>query len=268
MTPPSLRRDESAGHGLALPSVHWLAILALGCTPLDAASQLKVEPDGRLRYGIGLGASRATGNTESETVNLNIDAVRATASRKITFYGRGIYGRNDGVVAASRYNIGNNWQWELGGATYAFGNGEWLRDRFANLAYRTTVSSGIGRHLRRGAQDDWDVFGGLAYSHDEFANRPPDAGLAEDYGRFELVIGTESHHRPSDTTTLHQKLIVYPSLNGNGRIRVEIEAGVAVSILRRLALTATLSARHNTNPGPGTRHTDTLVVTGISFRDE
>lgn len=95
-----------------------------------------------------------------------------------------------------------------------------------------------------------------------------DNQVRDQYGRFEWLIGTESHHRPSETTTLHQKLVVYPAIDGTGNVRVELEAGIAVTILRRLALTATLSARRNSDPGAGIKRTDTLFVTGVSFRFE
>ena len=235
--------------------------------PLAATAQLKVEPDGHWRYAIGAGSSRATGNTEAVTANVSADVVRATAVRKIVAYGRAVYGRNDGTISASRFNAGSNWSWELGDMSYAFGSGDWLRDRFANLAYRTTVSTGVGLHLRKSRPDDWDVFGGLAYSHDQYITTTEiDDLLRTQYGRFELLLGTESHHRSTETTTLHQKLVVYPAINGSGNYRAELEAGVAVSISQRLALTATLSARHNSDPGGGVKRNDTLFVTGVSFR--
>jgi putative salt-induced outer membrane protein YdiY len=228
-----------------------------------------VEPDGQWRYAIGAGSSRATGNTEALSANVNADAVRATAVRKIVAYGRAIYGRNDGTINASRFNAGNNWSWELGDMSYAFGSGDWLRDRFANLSYRTTVSTGIGLHLLKSRPHDWDVFGGLAYSHDRYITAMQIAGLLRtQYGRFELLLGNESHHRPTETTTLHQKLVVYPAIDGTGNYRIELEAGVAVAISQRLALTATLSARRNKDPGGGVKRNDTLFVTGVSFRIE
>ena len=86
------------------------------------------------------------------------------------------------------------------------------------------------------------------------------------YGRYELKLGTESHHRPSDTTTLHQRLTVYPALDGSGNYRAVFESALSVSITTRLAMTTTLTINRNSDPGDDVKKNDILFVTGLTFK--
>ena len=229
---------------------------------------MKTEPDGRWRAIVGAGLTRATGNTDAVSANVNAQVGRATENSSILLYGSALYGRSDGVVSASRFNAGNALTRDLfGGPMFAFGTADWLRDRFANLGRRTTVSTGLGRHIYRTPFDDWDVFAGIAYSHDEYLE-PVDVDnrFRLSYGRYELKLGTESHHRPSDTTTLHQRLVVFPAIDGSGAYRAVLEGGLSVSVTTRLAMTATLTVNRNSDPGEGVRKNDILFVTGLTFK--
>jgi len=60
-----------------------LAAIGIGCTGL-AHAQATVKPDGQFRASVGLGASFASGNTDSSNISLNADAVRATAQDKLS----------------------------------------------------------------------------------------------------------------------------------------------------------------------------------------
>ena len=235
--------------------------------PAPAGAQLKIEPDGRWRSIVGAGLTRTTGNTDELSANVNGQIGMATETDSRQFYGSAIYGRSNSVVSASRFNTGAVLTRDLFGPIFAFGTADWLRDRFANLSRRTTVSTGLGRHLVKTPFDDWDVFAGLAYSHDKYVMAVEVNDLVRlAYGRYELKLGTESHHRPSDTTTLHQRLTVYPALDGSGNYRAVFESALSVSITTRLAMTTTLTINRNSDPGDDVKKNDILFVTGLTFK--
>ena len=272
--PGSARQDEadigrSGRSRVAAPLLVATLIVATlmvsGVSPVVA--QIKMEQDGRWRTTIGAGATQTSGNTNSRSTNVTAQTGVATRVRSISFHGSALYGRADGIVGTSRFTAGTAWTWELGERNFAFGNGDWLRDRFANLGRRTTVSTGLGHHLVKNLVLDWDVFGGVAYSHDEYITPTEVNGLVRrDYGRPEALIGTESHHRPSDTTTLHQRLVILPAVDGSGSYRVTFEGGLTVAVTTRLAMTATLTWNRNSDPGAGLKRNDTLFVTGLTFK--
>ena len=241
------------------------SLVASGVSPV--AAQVKMEQDGRWRATIGAGATQTSGNTNSRSTHVTAQTGMANESRSLAFHGSALYGRADGIVGTSRFTAGTNWTWELGERNFAFGNGDWLRDRFANLDRRTTVSTGLGRHLAKSLMLDWDVFGGVAYSHDEYITATEVNGLVRrDYGRPEALIGTETHYRPSDSTTLHQRLVILPAVDGSGSYRVIFEGGLSVAVTTRLAMTATVTWNRNSDPGAGLKRNDTLLVTGLTFK--
>lgn len=263
------RKQSTAGLARRWPFCISLvsALGAASLLPVAAEAQLKAEPDGRWRSIIGAGLTRATGNTDALTTNVNAQAALATETWSVSLYGSALYGRSDGVVSASRFNAGNAVTRDLFGQVFAFGTGDWLRDRIANLNRRTTVSTGLGRHLLKNPFDDWDIFAGIAYSHDEYIIPVVvDDLLRRSYGRYELKFGTESHHRPNETTTLHQRLVIYPAIDGSGTYRAVFEGGLSVSVTARLAMTATLTVNRNSAPGDGIKKNDTLFVTGLTFK--
>lgn len=260
----ALRTDRGISRAITVLGL----IVVAGLAPITPAfSQVKIEQDGRWRTTVGAGATKAGGNTDALSANVTAQTGMATTSRSVSLFGSALYGRSEGLVTASRFTAGSNWTWEIGGQTFAFGNGDWLRDRFANLSRRTTVSTGLGQHLVKTPLNDWDVFAGVAYSHDEYVTATEvDNLVRNDYGRPEALFGTESHHRPTETTSLHQRLVVLPALNGSGSYRLIFEGGLSVSITSRLAMTATLTLNRNSDPGVGVKKNDTLFVTGLTFK--
>lgn len=273
MSSPALRDPATrpwVSRLIALSSSCGAALCATVLTllaPAAATAQVKSEPDGQWRATIGAGATRTTGNSSSLAANATAHAARATEASSLTFYGTALYGSSEGSINASRFSAGAKATRELGQRYYAFADLDWLRDRFANLRFRITSGGGVGLHLLRSERHDWNVFAGPGYSHDEYIEPTEvDNLLRQDYGRFEWMIGTESQHRPVASTTLHQRLAVYPAIDGSGSYRLSAEGGVSVAMTARLALTATLSWQRNSDPGTGMKRNDTLLVTGITFR--
>ena len=106
---------------------------------------------------------------------------------------------------------------------------------------------------------------GLGRPPGQLAARSP--GLQPDHlDGPEALIGTETHYRPSDSTTLHQRLVILPAVDGSGSYRVIFEGGLSVAVTTRLAMTATVTWNRNSDPGAGLKRNDTLLVTGLTFK--
>ncbi|MGE0800153.1 MAG: YdiY family protein [Lautropia sp.] len=249
---------------------HGITALALAAAAFGAQGQVASKPDGRWRYAIGAGATLAAGNSESAALTINGDAAYQDAARKITLYGNAAYGKSDDVVNTHHMAAGNRWNWELATPWFVFGQGDWFRDRLANLSYRVAANGGLGHHVWRHDNGDfWDLSAGLGYSRDEYSVPTLVADeLRTRYGRFEALVASESQHALSDTTTLKQRLALLPNLDEHGEYRATFDAGIAVRMTRQLALTATLAVRRNSDPGTGVKKNDTLFVTGVTWRVE
>ncbi len=243
------------------------AALAALAASSGAFAQATVKPDNQWRAAFTVGFSVASGNTESTLLNVQADAVRASETDKLVLFGQQTYGEsaevrtNDLATLGARYNRDIDPQW------FWFANGEATRNELANLSVRASVASGIGRHVVKTEATTFDVFGGLGWSYDRYVDPVFVADAVRDrYQRWEPVIGEESTHKLSATTTLRQRLAVFPNATDTGEFRATFEGGVAVAMTNTLSLNATLSVRYSSDPGVGVKTTDTLFVAGVAYK--
>lgn len=92
--------------------------------------------------------------------------------------------------------------------------------------------------------------------------------LRGSYGRPELLLGQESQHQLTETTSLKQRLVIYPNLDDTGNFRGVFEASLAVAMTRGFNLAGSLGYRYNSDPGTGLDKADLLFVTGIAVKIE
>lgn len=257
--PPSLAAAPRAGR-------HALGALLLA-TPLLAAAQVTLKPDGQWRYLLTAGANASTGNSKSASLNLSGEAARVRSFDKWTFLVQSAYARSDGKTTTERYVLGTQYTRDLTPVWFGFGTADALRDPLANLSWRGSVASGVGYHLLRNERNTFDVSAGLGYTQDRFHTPAVVDGVLRDrYGRLELVLAEESNHKLTDTTSLRQRLALYPNLRDSGEYRASLDTNITVAISKDMNLTAGLSWRYNSEPGVGVKKSDAMFVTGVSFR--
>jgi len=244
------------------------ACLALSLTPLASWAQINVKTDGQWRALFTAGASLASGNSNSTTVNLSGEAVKATTTDKFSLNGRGLYVNNEGTEAEKRLSAGLNYQRDLTEKVFGFGQLDALRDEPANLSYRGSVGGGLGYHFIRRDDLTFDVSAGVGYTREKYLTPElqGDGSTREFYNNTEVLLAEESTHKFSENTTFRQKLSYLPDLRDSGEYRATFDTALSVAMTKRLSLTASVSHRYDSNPGPGLKKGDTLFITGVSFR--
>jgi putative salt-induced outer membrane protein len=166
-------------------------------------------------------------------------------------------------------NIGPRW--------YGFGELDGLRDRPANLRLRLGTSLGVGFHVMQRERTTFDVFTGLGYLDNRYYQAVVIADQQRDrYAHAEYLLGEESRHRLTDTTSFNQKLTLFQNLNDRGRYRAVLDAGLSVAIDNRFSLNASVAWRYTSDPGEsvpglvvpgvGTARRDFLFVTGLTLK--
>mgnify|MGYP001383639915 CR=1 FL=1 len=234
-----------------------------------AAAQATVKEDGNWRASLGAAYSQARGNTDSSNFALQADAVRATERDKWSLNAKALYAQTDGNETANQMRAGTRYDWNLSPRVFLFGGLDLERDEVALLDLRHTVSAGAGYKVFKRPDLTWDVIGGVGHVGDRYAApRPVDDALRSRYRYATALLGQESTHRFTETTTGKQRLVVYPNLSNTGEYRAEWDLGVAVAINKTLSLTAGFAWRYNSDPGPALRKTDTLLTTGIAMKFE
>ncbi len=249
--------------------------LALGATLSTLAvlstatfAQATVKDDGQWRAAVGLGASYATGNTESTTFNLTGDAVRKTTADKWSIYGNALYGKSNGVKSADALRLGSRYDWNFGQSFFAFGSGDLERDKIAGLNSRLGLGAGVGYHVLNAPDATWDVFGGAGYTMDRYdLPRVIGNNTVNDYNYANLLLGEESTHKLSESTSFKQRFVAYPNLKDTSAWRSQFDAGLSVAMTKATSLNVGLSNRYNNAaPGAGLKKSDTLLTTGVSYK--
>jgi putative salt-induced outer membrane protein YdiY len=241
------------------------ALTLATCNAVQA--QATVKNDGQFRAALGLGASLASGNSKAGNLSLNADAVRATDLTKLSLYGNLQYARSGGTTTADQLRLGTRYDRNLGQRLFAFGGLDIERNKFANLQLRTQLSAGLGWHVLQSPATSFDVFGGLGHVSDRYSTSMLIDGRNRDaYSHVTALLGEESSHKLSDSTSFKQRLTVVPDLANRGEFRANWDAGLAVAMTKTLNLNVGLSVAHNSEPGAGRETTDTLLTTGVSIK--
>ncbi|MBK6981944.1 MAG: DUF481 domain-containing protein [Betaproteobacteria bacterium] len=232
------------------------AIAAVLATPAFA----KDKADGEWRGTLSLSLSYSTGNTDANALNVAADAVRATATDKFSLGATALrsQSKSEGVTTktAELYKLGGRYDRNLGERLFGFGSANVEKDKLQLLDLRTSLGAGAGYHLVATDDTTFDLFGGLGVTREEYT--------ASSRNFTELVLGEESSHRLFERTTFKQKLSVYPNLKDSGEYRANFDATLATAIAAGWNFNVTLSNRYVSNPQPGLKSTDTLLLVGVA----
>jgi putative salt-induced outer membrane protein YdiY len=243
--------------------VHVLSGLCFGIALTSpAVAQTISKPDGAWRGAVNASYTSASGNNESTNASLFSDAVRQTERDKMNASLRSVYGRQetDGAdeLTASLFRAGVRYDLDFDDLKYGFAGFDSEKDKLADLKWRHSPSVGVGLHLRRTQTFTFDVFAGYSYSREELYS-----GTKRSFS--EGLIGEETTHKFSESTSFRQRLAVYPNLTDSGEYRVVFDAGFLAPLVDRWNLTLNYSVRYQSDPPPGIDKRDTLVFAGLQY---
>ncbi|MEQ1519181.1 MAG: DUF481 domain-containing protein, partial [Usitatibacteraceae bacterium] len=217
------------------------------------------------------------GNTKSTNFNASIDMLRATKEDKVTLFLTSLYGTRD--VAGKTEKTANltrggvRYDWNLSDRLFVFGLLEAEQDKLQRLDSRFVGGAGLGYKVIKEKDISFDIFGGITGRRDSntvTVVRPlPLPATTFDQkvsaSSTELLLGEESNHKISESTSFKQKLTLYPNLKNSGEYRAQFDAGVVVAIANGINLQVTLSDRYNSEAAVGAKKSDLLFLTGINI---
>lgn len=231
---------------------------AFSCT---AFAQTASKPDGLWRGAMGAGMSAASGNTDSLNFNLSADAVRETKYDKLNGHLQALYGTRKVGDATERTSelvrAGGAYNRDTNERFFGFGLLDFERNGLIDLDLRSVVAAGIGYHFIRSDRLTFDISSGPAYNREQYETLTRDA--------LEWLFAEESTHTLSPAVSFRQRLAYYPSLRESGEYRLVFDAGFVFKITDRWNATMTLNDRYQSNPLPGVKKNDMLIVTGFQY---
>ena len=227
-----------------------------------ALAQTVPKPDDAWRGSLGANVSSASGNNQSLNAGLNADAVRQSENDKLVAIVQSLYGRREtnGVreLTASRLRASTRYDRDISDLTYGFTGYDLEKNKLADLKWRHSPSIGAGLHLRKTETFTFDVFAGYSYNRETLYT-----GTSRSFN--EGLVGEETTHKFSASTSFRQRLTLYPNLSDSGEYRVVFDAGLLTQLVDRWNLTVNLSARYQSNRPLGVQKSDTLLFTGLQY---
>ena len=243
-------------------STPLVRIALLSTLVIGGANAIAAAPDELWHGNVAIGGAFASGNTNSKVLTGAADATRATAADKINLFGNVNYGRSkvDGVetTTADQVRGGGRYDYNLSDAMFVFGGADGETNKAAGLDSRLNLDTGVGYKVIHDATTTFDVFGGLGWSHAKFTDGTTGKGAT-------ALLGEESTHKLSDTTTFKQRVEFHPGGHDIGNLAT-LDAGLATAISGGWTLNTGLTVHYASKVPAGLKSTDSLLTVGFGYK--
>ncbi|MFN4352383.1 MAG: YdiY family protein [Hylemonella sp.] len=245
--------------------------------PVPLAPPEPLVANGRWDGDFNAGFSLSAGNTDSQSFNLGLDTTYQRPDDKLSLSAQYLESRtrsvSNGVVvtglSALQWRLGGRYDRDITAREFGFVGLEFSHDRIRQLDLRTVLSSGLGHHLVKARDDQWDVYGGLTYREDLYGGS---GVLINDVQQTrmattEILLGQESSHQLGGTPArLRQKFVLYPSLFTDKGTRATLDAGLTLDLHKSLSLSMKLQGRYDSLAQAPAEKYDLLFITGLSVK--
>ncbi len=234
-----------------------LAVAAAAALAAPFASLADPATEGHGWHGKGeLGLALTSGNTDSQTLNAKLGLTREDAFWEHAMGLSLLYGKQDGVESASRYEAFGKIGRRMDDRRQWSGSMRTERDHFAAYEYQSAVSIGYSHELvgREATQLQFEIGPGYRWSKLQGVRVHENGAIVR--GQLEFS------HQLNPSTLVYDTLLIEA---GQQNTFARNDVGVAVKMSDALALKAGLEVRHNTDALPGTRKTDTLTTVNVAY---
>jgi len=228
------------------------SVKAIPAPPALPAVEWKREVEG--------GYNITAGNTETGSFRAATDVNRKTAHNEITF-------KADASESSSKNKM-NSQTWDIMGRyAFSFWQRKWYNfykteadhDRFADIDYRLTPSTGIGYWF-----SDKDPFKtmtelGIGYTYTKYNN-----GTA-DKKELVLIPRLYAEWKITGETRLSEELFLYPSLSDTGEYRLTSHTTLTNPITDALALRVRFTDEYNSKPANSAKSNDLQLTSSVVY---
>jgi hypothetical protein len=222
------------------------------------------------------GLSLTRGNSATLSYTLAGRAVRQTDRDKIGVYTTAVYGKNNTtspsqviahqITGGVRGDVNFSPRWFLFAAT------DFNSNALQHLDLQNVVDGGIGSHLIKTKNAQFDVFVGAGYNQEFFGAyilpnaAPPPATLAfpaVTQRNAEANTGEQFDAKLGSRSTFSETFNYFPNLSGPSGYRYTFNSGVATAISKWLGWQFSLSDNFLSNPPTRIKRNDLLLSTGL-----
>lgn len=248
------------------------ALAAAGlCVAAVAPARADPPPDGRWHGSVGASLAVTSGNGRSAAALANLDLAKPTDTDKWTVGASGSYGRSevDGVTSTTSSKAGGFTQYDDDLTPRVFGFGKVGLDHDGTLAMslRTSLGTGLGLHVVKSKANTFEVFSGASWVLTRYATAQTIADRTDTRFRSAgLLLGEDSFHQLTPSTTLKQRLEYDLGLTGDSNQILKFNGTLSVAMTKKLALTLGVTDTFASKVAVGQHRNDLSVFTGISLQ--
>jgi YD repeat-containing protein len=222
------------------------------------------------------GLSLTRGNSATLSYNLAGRAVRQTDRDKITVYTSAVYGKNDTttpsqviahqITGGVRADINFRPRW------FAFAATDFNSNALQNLNLQNVIDGGIGGHVIKAKNTQFDVFAGAGYNQEFFGAYtlpnptpppPTTAFPAVTQRNAEANVGETFSTKLGSRSTFTETFNYFPNLSGPSGYRYTFNTVLSTAISRWLGWQFSLNDNYISNPPTGIKGNDLLLSTGL-----
>jgi putative salt-induced outer membrane protein len=235
---------------------------------LLAIGNARAQDSWSTRNEVGFVAAR--GNSSAETANAKIEIIREINKWKYTLATSGLYGRSAGITTAQHVDGRFQTDHAFSERSFWFGALRYEDDRFSGFDYQTTATTGVGRKFidTDATKLSIQIGAGLRALRPELLVRDPLtnevlARVLGDRTQDGVVNGALSFsHAFNDHTRVLNSLLTEA---GQANTLTRNDLSLEVKMIKTFAVSIGLSVRHNSEPAPGLKRTDTLTTVNLVY---
>jgi len=232
-----------------------------------------------LDYWSGLfdfGLSLTEGNSSTTALTVAGKASRVVPKSKLSLYYTEVYGKdnreNPSLTTANAVHGGARYEFNLRPRVYVFAFTDFDSDALQNLNLRNVLGGGLGYHVIKSKNTQFDVFGGGSFNQEYFSSYvtanpapPPATVLVASQSRHfaEIVLGESLSTKLGPRTTVSEQVSLFPNLSSTGDYRLTVDANAVTKIKNWLGWQLTFSDRYISDPPLGLKGNDVLLSTGL-----
>jgi putative salt-induced outer membrane protein len=246
-----------------------ITLLALAPAVAALADEAPPPPQG-VWIGKGqLGFLSSHGNSDSESLNGNVDLLRYDGAWKNEFFVGGLYGKNSGIVSAERWETRGQSNYTISGDLFAFGGLRYEHDLFDGFQYQASVTGGLGYKLIN--SDDTKLTAQVGAGYRRLRPETIDKdGTGMVISRTPLdatgdaiaTVGIDFSHAFTKTTTFTNKFLMEA---GSSDTLLHDDLALTVKMSDKLALSVGYGITDNTKPPAPLKKLDTVASVNLVF---
>ncbi len=204
---------------------------------------------------VGLGYSKVSGNTETESFSFSTEVNYDGVKRDHQFIGRAISQSDNDATTAEAYKASWESKFKFTERNYAFGLLDYNKNRFSSYDQQIFEILGVGRKFIDAEKHAFDAQLGIGASQSDLAD-------GTEQNEFTSRFDADYIWSFTDSASFQQKLSVSHSSNNTF---TQSLTELRTAIIGALNLVLSYAIQNNSDVLPGTEKTDTFTTISIEY---